>query len=410
MDVSLTTDASGGLYIGYTSTTVRIQKLNAERDLEWSITIDNTDGWRKPFLVVNAEKEVYMSYEFLEGDGTYSVGIAKIAADGTAYQWNRSYGDLGAESSAKLAIDGSDNVVLVFATTGEISGGTTAGGGSDVAVFKLNPDGDVLWSLQYPALNTPGQDTEPVVTVAPSGALLVSYLTTESPAGGTGMMTSSIAPATGNVTWTRSYPEVTGNVPCFLGETPIRTRRGVVPLRTVVVGDEVTAGHGGWATVRRVSVTPTVASAVTAPYIVPRGWRPAASVRRKAVERFYISPNHCVAVPGRGMVRAAELGLLQSSRFFVGEVFLYYNLEVDGWENIVVCGVEVESLAPNRVARMPVAQMLAGLVQQYGGVDRIPYEKCFKRIRLEEGSGTAVVPLLSKEAIARRAMIAQALA
>ena len=110
------------------------------------------------------------------------------------------------------------------------------------------------------------------------------------------------------------------------------------------------------------------------------------------------------------MVRAAELGLRRSERFRDGEMFLYYNLEVDGWENIVVCGVEVESLAPNRVARMSVAKMLAGLIQQYGGVDRIPYEKCFKRIQLEEGTGTAFVPLLAKAVLARRAAIAQALA
>jgi hypothetical protein len=403
MDVSITTDTAGALYIGYTSTTVRVQKLNADRDLEWSITIDNTDGWSRPYLAVDSEGVVYMAYE-IAADG--EVCVAKLAADGSTYLWNRSYGDLGTESSAKLAIDGSGNVILVFATTGEISGGTTAGGGSDVAVFKLNPDGDVLWSLQHPSLNTPGQDTEPAVTVAPSGALLVSYLTTDSPAE---VVTASIA-SSANVTWTRRYPETM--IPCFLAETPVRTRRGVVPIREVVVGDEVMASRcdSGWVTVRRVSVTPTVASPATAPYIVPRGWRPTPGVRRKALERFFISPNHCVAVPGQGMVRASELGLRRSERFRDGEVFLYYNLEVDGWENIVVCGVEVESLAPNRVARMPVAQLLAGLIQQYGGVDRIPYEKCFKRIRLEEGTGTAVVPLLSKEVLARRAAVAQALA
>jgi hypothetical protein len=408
MDVSITTDAAGGLYIAYTSSTVRVQKLNAERDLEWSITIDNVDGWSRPYVAVDSTGVVYMAYEITAAG---EVCVAKLAADGSAYLWNRSYGDLGAESSAKLAIDGSGNIILVFATTGEISGGTVAGGGSDVAVFKLNPDGDVLWSLQHPTLNTPGEDTEPTVAVAPSGALIVSYQTTDSPAGGAGMMTASIVPTTGAVTWTRSYPEANpNNIPCFLAETPIRTRRGVVPIREVVVGDEVMTGTEGvgWVTVRSVRVTPTVASAVTVPYIIPRGWQPIAGGRRKALERFYISPNHCVAIPGRGMVRAAELGLKRLERFRDGEVFQYYNLQVDRWENIIVCGLEVESLAPNQFAQVKVSDILAELIKQYGGVDRIPYAKCFKRIHLK-GDGTAIVSLRSKEAIARRTAIAQAL-
>lgn len=181
-------------------------------------------------------------------------------------------------------------------------------------------------------------------------------------------------------------------------------------MREVVVGDAVMAAEGGWIPVRRVSVTPTVATERTMPYIVPRGWRPVAGGggRRKALERFYISPKHCVAVPGRGLVPAMELGLHRSERFREGEVFLYYNLEVDNWANIVVCGLEVESLAPNRVARMPVRQVLARFIEQYGGVDRIPYQTAFKRIRVG-ADGVATVQLLSKEALAHRAASVQRL-
>jgi hypothetical protein len=283
----------------------------------------------------------------------------------------------------------------------------TAEGGSDVAVFKLDPNGDVLWSLQHPSLNTPGQDTAPTVTVAPSGAILVSYYTTQAENGGDGVVLANVTTG-GSVAWTRSFPEGTA-VPCFLGETPVRTRRGVIPMREVVVGDAIMAAEGGWTTVRRVSVTPTVASARTVPYIVPRGWRPVeGGGRRKALERFYISPKHCVAVPGRGLVPAMELGLHRSERFREGEVFLYYNLEVDNWANIVICGLEVESLAPNRVMRMPVQQVLAHFIQQYGGVERIPYETAFKRIRVGTDS-MATVPLLPKEALARRTATIQRL-
>jgi hypothetical protein len=403
MDVCIATDVAGNFYIGYTSTTIRIQKLDDSRTLLWSITIDNTDGWARPYLAVDSSGAVYFTYEATGGGGgDREVCVAKIAADGSEFLWNRSYGVIGDDHCPKMAIDGSDNVILVFATTGQIAGGTPTGG-SDVAVFKLNPAGDVLWSLQHPTLNTPGEDTEPVVAVAPTGALIVSYKTT-SASGETVNVTSTLTTA-GSVAWTRQYPDL-GYVPCFLAGTPVRTRRGTIPIEAIVVGDEVRTGRGSWAAVQRIRVTPTVGSEKTLPYIVPDGWT---AGRGGAECQFYISPSHCVAVPGVGMVRAAELGLDRASHLRVGETFLYYNLEVEDWENIIVCGVEVESLAPRRVAQMTAAQYSQMVCRQYRIAEEIPFAKLLQNVT-PLPDGTLRVFLMPNSATANRSAISQALA
>lgn len=404
MDVCIATDTVGNFYIGYTSSTVRVQKLDDSRSLVWSITIDNTDGWTRPYLAVDSTGAVYLSYEVVVEGSDREVCVAKIASDGTEFLWNRSYGTLATDCAAKMAIDGSNNVILVFATTGVIAGGT-ASGGSDIAVFKLNPDGDVLWSLQHPSLNTAGDDSAPTVTVAPSGALLVSYQTTSAadPAGG--VVTSSLTPG-GTVTWSRNFPEAPDYIPCFLAGTPVRTRRGIIPIEKIVVGDEVLSGKGTWTTVRWVRITPMIASSTTIPYSIPRGWGVGSG---KATASIFISPNHCVAVPGYGMIRAANLGLNRATHLREGDVFLYYNLEVDDWENIVIAGIEVESLAPRKLARLTLTQIAQQLVSQYADIASIPFASYLKNTHLLS-DGTVVVPFMPKSAIANRRAVTQELA
>jgi hypothetical protein len=99
-------------------------------------------------------------------------------------------------------------------------------------------------------------------------------------------------------------------------------------------------------------VTP---SASVNPYVIPAG-------QFGATENLAISPRHCVAVPGSGMVEARELGLRQMS---MRAAFDYYNLELPEWDNMVVAGVEVESLAPTKRVTMTAAEF-RGLVAAQG--------------------------------------------
>jgi hypothetical protein len=99
-------------------------------------------------------------------------------------------------------------------------------------------------------------------------------------------------------------------------------------------------------------------SADVNPYIIPAGLY-------GAKKDLAISPNHEVQTPA-GMVAAKHLGLKQMS---MPGPFTYYNIEVDDWvtDNLVVAGVEVESLAPRERIRVPVAEFAAMMKERYGG-------------------------------------------
>jgi hypothetical protein len=143
-----------------------------------------------------------------------------------------------------------------------------------------------------------------------------------------------------------------GGAVCFLGSAPVLTPAGWARIDSLSMGDIVRTADGRDVAVTRVKHQRIEApSAAVNPYVIPKGqWG--------ATENLAISPRHCVAVPGRGMVEARELGLKQMP---MRAAFDYYNLELPEWDNMVVAGVEVESLAPKKRVAMTVEQ-LAGLL------------------------------------------------
>jgi hypothetical protein len=125
---------------------------------------------------------------------------------------------------------------------------------------------------------------------------------------------------------------------CFLADAPVLTPSGYKAISELRIGDLVKAADGSSVAVRNVKVQHVVACDSTNPFVIPKG-------SFGATKRLMISPNHKVYVKGRGMVRAAELGLEQ--RTMRGS-FDYYNLELEGYKTMVVAGVVVESLAPTK--------------------------------------------------------------
>jgi hypothetical protein len=353
MNVSVATDSAQNLYVVFiTDTTIRFQKLDATRSLAWSLFIPNTDGWQHPYAVVDSTGAVYVSYERVMPNGDRDVWVAKVASDGSAVLWIQNFGTLATDEAAKLAVDSEDNIILVYSA-----------GDTDIAVRKIAPDGSILWSLDAPVVNPAGTDIAPSIAIGPGG-LLVTYVTEPE-----NVQQTTAFSSVGTVQWQRNYPETTPVLPCFLAGTPVETRRrGIVSIETLCIGDEIRSGErsSAWVTVRRLQMALTAASEKTLPFIIPRGWSCGAGT---ATADIFISPNHCVAVPGHGMVRAADLGFQRATHIRRGSMFAYYNIEVDNWENIEVAGLEVESLAPVLQLRMTVHQLRAKLISQFGRID-----------------------------------------
>jgi hypothetical protein len=147
---------------------------------------------------------------------------------------------------------------------------------------------------------------------------------------------------------------------CFLGNTPIQTPTGYRRIDRLRVGDKVMTADGRTVAIQRIFKKNYEPSVAVNPYVIPKG-------QFGATENVMISPEHRVAVSGRGLVEARKLGLKQMS---MRAAFDYYNLELPTWEsdNMVAAGVEVESLAPVRRLEITKAEFTALLKAKYGRI------------------------------------------
>jgi hypothetical protein len=149
-----------------------------------------------------------------------------------------------------------------------------------------------------------------------------------------------------------------GPAPCFLGSARVSTPAGLRRIDQLRVGDLLLTADGRAVPIQRILSTEVSPSPATNPYIIPAGtWG--------ATKDLPISPRHRIAVPGRGLVEARDLGLKQRS---MSGPWTYYNIELPNWstDNMVVGGVEVESLAPLYRIRMSVAQFKTMMTRQFG--------------------------------------------
>jgi hypothetical protein len=122
---------------------------------------------------------------------------------------------------------------------------------------------------------------------------------------------------------------------CFFGDAPVKTPSGYRRIDSLKVGDRVSTPTGS-AVIEVIHCQNYAAGPSANPYVIPKG-------RFGATQELLISPRHRVSVGGQ-MVEARYLGLKQKE---VGTL-TYYNLGLEGWADMIVAGVLVESLAPIR--------------------------------------------------------------
>lgn len=193
--------------------------------------------------------------------------------------------------------------------------------------------------------------------------------------------------------WSYSDPVVFAaeeeGVVCFLGDAPVLTPEGYRRIDSLRVGDLVQTADGRAVAVQRAVHQRVAAGPQTNPYRIPRGYL-------GAERALLISPEHRIRVPGRGMVEAQRLGLLQVEGAETGAVLDYYNLELPDWsrDNLVVAGVEVESLAPLRRVRVTQAQFLQLLRKNYGAKITTALFEQIRRTCVFFTDGTVDVPIV----------------
>ena len=145
---------------------------------------------------------------------------------------------------------------------------------------------------------------------------------------------------------------------CFLADAPVLTPTGYKAINSIKEGDLVRTAAGRDVTVKRVFAKVYSPSTSANPFVIPKG-------TFGALRYLPISPNHEVMISGKGMVKAKDLGL---PRMKMTGPFTYYNLELEDWvrDNLVVAGVECESLAPVSRITMTKAEFGQFVKSRYG--------------------------------------------
>jgi len=197
------------------------------------------------------------------------------------------------------------------------------------------------------------------------------------------------APTTQAPTTTTTTQAPTTNPICFLGNAPILTPSGYKRMDSLRKGDLVTTSDGRAVAIQSVEIRATAPHSNSNPYIIPTGLY-------GATMNLPISPRHRVAVPGRGMVEARDLGLKQMP---MRANWNYYNLSLPCWEtdNLVVAGVVAESLAPVKritVTKAEFVKMLAKLYISEGGKET-QVRKCISQSKIN-ADGSVDVTVLRK--------------
>jgi hypothetical protein len=183
---------------------------------------------------------------------------------------------------------------------------------------------------------------------------------------------------------------VPGVIPCFFGNARVLTPGGYRRMDALVAGDKVVTPTGTTAAIQDIKRYTCVAGPATNPYVIPAGIF-------GAVRRLLISPDHKVCLEGGRKVEARRLGLNQEERT---GTLKYYNLELEGFCDMVVEGVAVESLQSPSRERMTVQELGAMLREHYGEVTPAILARVKRTCRFFP-DGTVEVPVTTEVVVPR---------
>lgn len=172
---------SGGAVVGGT-TDIVVMKFDAGGNMLWSRQTApiNVSTETDPSIAVDSAGNSYVAYTTnatVSGGtlrGGYDTAVVKLSTTGGVL-WARQLGALnstGDEFAPSIAVDGSNNVYVAHTVSAVVSGGTLRGG-TDIAVFKLDTNGGVLWSKLLEAMNYVVNDAAPSLSVDSAGNVYI---------------------------------------------------------------------------------------------------------------------------------------------------------------------------------------------------------------------------------------------
>jgi hypothetical protein len=196
---TIAADSSGNVYVSYyTGGTVSggtltgaydivVFKMDTNGNMVWikqEFVMNTTSYDQYPSIAVDSSGNVYVSYH---GRGTVSGGINIGNSDVAVFKmdtngnvvWIKEHSSTNTieeDTDTVIAVDSSGNVYVTYNTVGKISGGENIGSNKkDIVVFKLDNNGDVVWTMEEPIMNSTKEDSYPGIGVDSLGNVYVSY-------------------------------------------------------------------------------------------------------------------------------------------------------------------------------------------------------------------------------------------
>jgi hypothetical protein len=165
-----------------------------------------------PSIILDSSSNIYVTYRTATATtSTSNIVVFKLDSSGT-FQWRQSQTVMNtsvADLNPSISVDFAGNIYLAYDTSGTTSGGTNSGS-TDIVVFKMNSSGTLLWIRQRTIMNSSSSDSNPTIVSDLYGNLFISYQTTATVSGGTNSASTDIVifqmDTNGNLLWILQQP------------------------------------------------------------------------------------------------------------------------------------------------------------------------------------------------------------
>jgi uncharacterized delta-60 repeat protein len=139
-------DSTGAIYVsgstsshGAGSYDMLVVKYNSSGTLQWSRTLGGTEIEGGQGVAIDSSDNIVLVGRTNDGTGTIHLLVAKYNSSGTL-QWTKILGGVPHDAGNGVAVDSSDNIVLVGETQ------TDGAGGKDASIVKYNSSGTLQWA------------------------------------------------------------------------------------------------------------------------------------------------------------------------------------------------------------------------------------------------------------------------
>jgi len=162
-----------------------IAKYNSSGTLQWDRTLGGSSSeFGFAVAIDSSDNIIVIGYTESEGAGSADFLIAKYNSSGTL-QWDRTLGGSSADYGSGVAIDSSDNIIVMGETFSD------GAGDRDVLIAKYNSSGTLQWDR---TLGGSSQERGRAVVIDSSDAIIVVGLTESDGSGGGDFLIARLPP------------------------------------------------------------------------------------------------------------------------------------------------------------------------------------------------------------------------